>query len=344
MKKPAIDTPSRILFVMPTWVGDAVLATPLIEAVHEHRPEARKDVLIKPYLRGLLDDAPWRGRLLEWPGKGGFGGLRSVVAEERYDWGILLPNSFRPAFLLWAARVRRRVGYARNGRGPLLTDRLPFPSSSKRPFRMVDFYGALGDTLGVSNTRRPMRLYVRDEIREKADRLLHERGFDGARPLIGVNPGAKYGSSKLWPARHFAETADAVCKDSGGSVVILAGPGEDTLAGEIMSLMRCDAITLPSSAVDLEMLKGVVSRLDLLISNDTGPRHIAAAFGVPSVTVFGPTHTTWGDSGFERSVDIAIKVDCGPCMERTCPLGHHRCMVDLEPDRVIAAGRSLLDL
>ncbi|MHC4414304.1 MAG: lipopolysaccharide heptosyltransferase II [Planctomycetota bacterium] len=336
--------PSSLLIAMPTWVGDAVLATTLIEAMHEHYPEARKDFLVKPYLRGLLDDAPWLGHVFEWSGKRGFWSLRLALARSRHDWGILLSNSLRPALLMWMARVPRRVGYVRNGRGPLLTDRLAFPDTQKQtvPFRMVDFYARIGGALGLPNAQRGMRLYVGERVREQADRLFEARGLTGGMPVIGLNPGAKYGSSKLWPTGYFARTADALIGEFDAQVVLLAGPGEDELAGEIRRAMERPAVVLPSSEVNLEMLKALTMKLDLMITNDTGPRHIAAAFGTPTVTVFGPTHTRWGDTASESAVDLALEVDCGPCMQRTCPLKHHKCMVDLKPDAVISAAVTLL--
>ncbi len=330
---------------MPTWVGDAVLATPLIEALHERYPDARKDFVIKPYLRGLLDDAPWLGDVFEMARGRAFWSLRTRLARERYDWGILLPNSLRPALLLFMAGVTRRIGYARNGRSPLLTDRLRFPETKGRtvPFRMVDFYGEIGTTLGLGSPgRTALRLYVRDEIRERAGRLLHDSGVTGSGPIVGLNPGAKYGSSKLWPVESFARTGDALATKLQAQIIVMAGPGEDGLAADIVARMNAHAVAIASKSVDLEMLKGVLSKLDLLVTNDTGPRHIAAALGVPTVALFGPTHTLWGNSGFENAIDLSIEVDCGPCMQRTCPLGHHKCMTGLEPAAAITAATSLL--
>ncbi len=336
-------SPASILVVMPTWVGDAALATPLIEALHERHPDVPKDFVIKPYLRGLLNDAPWLGRVYETSSGAGFWSLRAALARKRYDWGILLPNSLRPAILLRLAGVRRRIGYARNGRGPLLTDRLVFPDTRGRtvPFRMVDFYGAIGTALGLPDGRG-LKLYVRDEIRAAAGRLLRDNGVTGSGPVIGLNPGAKYGSSKLWPVEAFAQTGDALATKHAAQIVVMAGPGEDPLAAEIAGRMSAHAVVIPSAGVDIEMLKGVVNRLDLLVTHDTGPRHIAAAFGIPTVALFGPTHTLWGNSGFDKSVDLSIEVDCGPCMQRTCPLQHHKCMTGLEPAAAIAAAESLL--
>ena len=338
--------PASVLVVMPTWVGDAALATPLIEALHEQYPDARKDFVIKPYLRGLLDDAPWLGGVFEMTRGPAFWSLRAKLARRRYDWGILLPNSLRPAILLFMAGVARRIGYARNGRSPLLTDRLRFPDTSGQtvPFRMVDFYGAIGTRLGLELPEGAgLRLYVRDEIRERASRLLRDNGVTGSAPIVGLNPGAKYGSSKLWPVESFAQTGDALAAKLEAQIVVMAGPGEDELAAEIVARMTAHAVAIASASVDLEMLKGVLSRLDLLVTNDTGPRHIAAALGVPTVALFGPTHTLWGDSGFEKAVDLSIEVDCGPCMQRTCPLGHHKCMKDLEPAAAITAAVRLLE-
>ncbi len=328
---------------MPTWVGDAALATPLIEALHERYPDARKDFVIKPYLHGLLDDAPWLGNVFEMARGKAFWSLRKELSRGRYDWGILLPNSMRPALLLFLAGVKRRIGYARNGRSPLLTDRLRFPDTKGRtvPFRMVDFYGALGTAVGLPD-RTGLKLYVRDEIREHAGRLLRDNGVTGSAPVVGLNPGAKYGSSKLWPVEAFAETGDALATRLNAQIIVMAGPGEDELAAEIVGRMTAHAVAIPSASVNLEMLKGVVSRLTLMVTNDTGPRHIAAAFGVPTVGLFGPTRTLWGDSGFKKAVDLSIEVDCGPCMQRTCPLHHHKCMNDLKPAAAVAAAESLL--
>ena len=327
----------NVLVVMPTWVGDAVMATPLLEAVA--RVAGKIDLLIKRPLRGLLDGAPWLGRTIEWQKSDGTWPLSRRLRGEKYDAGILLPNSFRPAMLLWLVGVRRRIGYARNGRGILLTDRLPFPK--QRPFRMVDFYGAIGERLALRDTRGAMRLYVEDHARAKAEALFVGAGLTEGR-IIGLNPGAKYGSSKLWPAAHFAQVGDALAEHSGTRIVVLAGPGEDALARDIIGQMRHPAFTFPSDQVDLATLKAVISRLDLMVSNDTGPRHIAAALGVATVTVFGPTHRAWGDSGFARSAELSLDVDCGPCMQRTCPLGHHKCMRDLKPTDVISAAERLL--
>lgn len=332
--------PEKILFVMPRWVGDAVMATPLLEAVHRTWPESVKHLLLKRYLSGLLGDAPWNDGEVVIESDSSFWSLRRRLARERYDLGILLPNSLRPALLLWAARVRRRVGYRRNGRAPLLTDGLPFPK--ERPFRMVDFYGRLGEPLGLDDARGALRLYVSGADRQAAAGLLRRHGLDPDTRLVGLNPGAKYGSSKLWPTEHFATAADTVIDRTGSSIVVLAGPGEDALAADIAARMSGPTTVLPSEDVDLVMLKAVLSHLHLLISNDTGPRHMAAAVGVPAVTVFGPTHAKWGENENSAGIDVSIAVDCGPCMQRTCPEGHHRCMTDLAPDRVAEAAVQLL--
>jgi len=321
------------------------MATPLIEALHRAWPGATIDLLLKRYLKGLLAGAPWLGREIILDDGSTFRSLRRALAKDRYDLGVLLPNSFRPALLLAAARVRRRIGYRRNGRAVLLTDGLRFPS--ERPFRMIDFYGAIGDRLGVPGARGPLRLHATEAEHASAGELLARHGLDAAQPIIGVNPGAKYGSSKLWPPTHFAQAADEIARNAGGGggvqVALLAGPGEDDLARDIAARMTAPAIALPSSEVDLVMLKAVLSHLALLISNDTGPRHMAAAFGVPTVTIFGPTHVKWGENEHSRGIDVSIPVECGPCMQRMCPLGHHRCMTDLSPAMVVEAALRLLD-
>ena len=336
----SIPAPSRVLVVMPRWVGDAVMATPLIDAVHEQWPEASIDLLMKRYLRGLFNDEPWLNDTLEIGGESSFRSLRADIARRRYDLAFLLPNSFRPAILTALGRVRRRVGYRRNGRAPLLTHGLPFPTT--RPFRMVEFYGALGARVGIDGTDRPMRLHVSDDRRKAAAALLAHHGVSSDRTIVAINPGAKYGSSKLWPTRHFAAAADQVAETTDANIILLAGPGEDELAEEIRAQMAASATHLPAAEVDLSMLAAVLTHTDLLLTNDTGPRHMGRAVGVPTVTVYGPTHATWGESDHHAGVDCLIPVECGPCMERTCPLGHHQCMTELPPDRVAEAAIELL--
>lgn len=335
-----ITPPEKILIVMPRWVGDAVMATPLIEAMHEAWPDAAIDLLMKRFMRGLFKDSPWAGNVLELSGDTSFWSLRAELARSRYDMAVLLPNSLRPALLIWLGRAKQRIGYRRNGRSLLLTHGLPFPK--QRPFRMVDFYGRLGQKLGLENTNRPMRLYVSDADCMAAADLLSRHDIDLGRSIVGINPGAKYGSSKLWPTYHFATVANTIAERQGAQIALLAGPGEDDLARDIAKEMTARSVALPSSEVDLAMLKAVLTHLDLLISNDTGPRHMAAALDVPAVTVYGPTHARWGETDFPLGTDCWIDIDCGPCMQRTCPLGHHRCMTDLEPDRVIEAAIMLL--
>jgi len=340
MSSSAAPSRPRILIVLPRWVGDAVMATPLIEALHRAWPAATIDLLLKRYLTGLLAGAPWLGREIIVDDGASFWSLRRALAKPRYDLGVLLPNSFRPALLLAAARVKRRIGYRRNGRAFLLTDGLPFPR--QRPFRMIDFYGAIGDRLGVLGARGPLILHASTDQRVAAADLLTSHGLDLARPIVGLNPGAKYGSSKLWPAAHFAVAADALADRTAAQIALLAGPGEDGLAADIASHMTAPAIALPSGEVDLVMLKAVLTHLALLISNDTGPRHMAAALGVPTVTIYGPTHAKWGENEHSAGIDVSIPVDCGPCMQRTCPLGHHRCMTYLSPAMVVDAALKVL--
>lgn len=327
---------------MPTWVGDATLATPLLAAIRARHPDAVIDLLLKPHLVGLLRQAPYVSALLVLTKDRSPARLARRIAAGGYDWGLLLSNSFRPALLMWLGRVRRRVGYARNARGPLLTDRLSVPRPRGAPYRMVDYYGALGAPLGLTCLPTCLTLNVTPEQQHEAAALFDAFDLDGAGPVVGLNPGASFGDAKRWPAAHFAAAADALVRAEDARIVVLAGPGEDELARSIVAQMTAHAVALPSTRVGLDTLKGVIQRLDLLISNDTGPRHFAAALDVPVITLFGPTHRTWGDCGYPKMAELTLDLECGPCMARVCPLKHHKCMTDLQPATVVAAAVDLL--
>jgi heptosyltransferase-2 len=160
--------------------------------------------------------------------------------------------------------------------------------------------------------------------------------------VVGLNPGAAFGSAKFWPADHFARLARMLAQRLGCGVLVLCGPAERETARRVADDSRSPhAFSLADSPLSLGLTKALVRRLDLLVTTDSGPRHFAAAFGRPVVTLFGPTHVGWTETYYERAVHLQKPVPCGPCQLRTCPLDH-RCMRDLTPDEVFAAADRLL--
>ncbi len=341
--------PKRILIVLPNWIGDVVLATPALAAIRARHAAARIVFLARRYVADVVRHSGWMDEVLFWPQRSAdAGGPRSTWAllrrlrRERFDLAVLLPNSFRSALAAWLGGARRRIGYARDGRGALLTDRLSQPTVNGRRLAvsMLDSYAALAAAAGCREVgRRPTLAVGPDDEAALAARLGPP---DPTRPLVMVNPGGAYGTAKLWSAERFAAVGDALAREFGARVVMSGTPAERPIA---QTIARC-AQERPTLCFDPPLgigpLKALARRADLLVTNDTGPRHFAVAFGVPVVTVFGPTDPAWTESGFELERKVMLALDCMPCQQKVCPLGHTNCMVQLETERVLEAARDLL--
>ena len=343
--------PQRILVVQPSWVGDAAMATPALRALRERFPAARISYLIKRYVKPMYTGMPWADRLITYrtgkttkkAGRTQFLGLAAKLRRRRFDMAILLPGSFKAALVCKIARIPRIVGYDRDGRGFLLTDKLlPTKENGKYvPSPIIKYYLGLASYLGAPGRDLTMSLFVTDAERRDADDVLARAGAPERRPWILLNPGAQFGASKLWLPEYFAEVANTLAKRHDATILISSAPKERWIVDEIAKHLEMPAIDLGRAGLSLGSLKEIVRRCDLMITNDTGPRHIAAAFDVPVVTIFGPTHPEWTDIYFAKERVCQIKVHCGPCQLKTCPLDH-RCMTRLTPAMVLAAAEELL--
>jgi heptosyltransferase-2 len=186
-----------------------------------------------------------------------------------------------------------------------------------------------------------MELFTTAHDEELADRIWSTTGLDTLRTVYCLNPGAAYGSAKLWPAEHFAALARRLADDSSAGVMVLCGPSERALATQIVALADCERVhSLADAQVSIGLTKACIRRSSLVVSTDSGPRHIAAAFQRPVVALFGPTHQAWTDTFYDREIRLQRQVECGPCQLRHCPLDH-RCMKELRVDEVLAAVQML---
>jgi heptosyltransferase-2 len=285
-------------------------------------------------------------------GKGQFFELAARLRAGKFDMAILLPNSFRSALICKMAKTPRIVGYERDGRGFLLTDKLlPVKDKGKFvPVPIVKYYMGLAHYLGSPQRDLTLKLFVTAYERRKAedilrrcgmDRGIHRPGSNGSGPLILINPGAQYGAAKCWLPEYFGQLADRFIRELGATVMLSGTPKERPILEAISQSMRHAAVDLTSKGIALGALKEITRRCDLVVSNDTGPRHIAAAFDVPVLTIFGPTHPQWTEIYFPKERKVAVKVFCGPCQKKTCPLDH-RCMTRLTPEMVYRAAVGLL--
>jgi heptosyltransferase-2 len=356
-----MSTPNKILIVQPSWVGDAVMATPMLRAIRLLYPKAHIAYLMRRYVKQMYTGMPWVDQLITYrtgktkskQGKGLFD-LAARLRTGKFDTAILLPNSFKSALICKMAGIDRVIGYERDGRGFLLTDKLlPVKDKGKFvPSPMLKYYLGLANYLGSTAKDLKMELFVTDSEKREAGELLAKCGLEvdldrpaahGKPPLVVLNPGAQYGAAKLWRAEYFAEIADKFIDDLGAQVLISAAPKERQIVENIKRYMRHAPIDLSNKGLTLGSLKDVIRRCDLMVTNDTGPRHIAAAFDVPVVTIFGPTHPEWTEIYFAKERKVAVKVFCGPCQKKTCPLDH-RCIIRVTPNMVWDQCMNLLNI
>lgn len=339
----------RIALFVPNWVGDAVMATPAIQAIRSQWPNARIVGVGRSHIGDVLAGSPWFDDFAEVDRSGPFcTRFWSIVRRfrrENIDLAVLFPNSFRTALLARLGGCRQRVGFARYGRSMLLSDRLePVRDASGRlkPAPIVLDYNRLAERAGAVVDDLKLALFTTPADELAADRVWSRAEFQADTRVVCLNPGAAFGASKLWPAEYFARLARRLIDDQDCKILVVCGPAERDLARRIAALSnRTQVHTLADEAVSLGLTKACIRRCHLLISTDSGPRHFAAAFGRPVVALFGPTHIEWTDTFFPREIRLQRKVPCGPCQQRTCSTDH-RCMKELTPEHVYPAALQLL--
>ena len=283
----------RLAIIMPSWVGDTVMATPVLRAIRRARPEAHLTAFVRPGLDDLLAgaDAKWCDAVQAAPFKGGCGLIRTIraVRDSKPDAVLLLPNSLRAAVIARASGAGRRIGYDRDGRGRLLTDRVPLKHSKRTPVSAVTYYAELAETaLGVTIDDRRPELTVTDAERDAARSMLD----DVPRPFVLLNPGANR-ADKRWPAERFAEAANRLHDSHNVAAAVTGSPAETDLVQRVVAGCAGPVFDLTGRGMTLSALKAVAAEAAVLITNDTGPRHIAAAVGTPVVALFGPTDFRW---------------------------------------------------
>ncbi len=334
---------------LPNWVGDICLATPVYRALRAAFPEAHLCAVGLGATLGIVADAPWFDALLPLPSRrelhrpAPFWRAAAAIRRERFDTGYLLTNSLSSAALFWLGRVGERIGYDRDGRGWLLSRRIPVPrpEGSGGVVPIKAYYLNLARAAGVPVSDTRVELFLGDDDRAFAERFYGERGVGAGDLVVGMNPGAAYGAAKCWRADYYAATADYFIRSRGARVVLFSGPGEERIVEEITALMEGEPLTVIGAGVTLKNLKGLIARCDLFIGNDSGPIQYAIAFNLPVVTIFGSTPVEYAATDYSRVRQLSARVECAPCKHRVCPIDHH-CMTRVTPEWVIREAEALL--
>ena len=334
-----IPDPAHILAIAPNWLGDAVMCTPALRAVKRRFPGSTLAVAGQPSICTLLDGLPWIDRLLPLPSLRGLFSLLTAawsVAEDARDLAVVFPHSFRAALLARLARAPRRIGYNRDNRRWLLTD-APEPYRENgviTPVYMAREYLELVVPLGCDDDGLGLELATDPAVRA----AVRER-FAGDGPLVALAPGAAFGPAKRWPAERFAAVADALAAQRGARCVLLTGPNEADTRAAVLAAAKSPLLEFPGGGI--ARLKAVLAEADLLVGNDSGPRHVAIAFGKPVVCIMGPTSPLYTDSPWEKGCLLRVDVDCGPCQKPVCATDH-RCMTRITADAVVEAALPFL--
>lgn len=341
----------RVYVRAPNWVGDLVMATAAFARIRESLPAARITCGLRGFLRPLLAGAPWFDEVVEVPKARGLAGLLGQVRQLRaqnFDLAIVLPNSLETGLVPFLARVPWRLGY-QQGRPFLMNlgrkaERnrgwLPRHGPRRVPTPMPDYYAELLDQIGLTDMDRRPRLFVTDDERARTAAWLQARGVQPGQRLVLLSAGANYGGSKLWEPDRWAAVARHFLTQGQLVPVLLAGPSDQDLVRRIGQMSGALAAVDPVLPVD--SLKALCERAGLIVTVDSGPRHVALAFGVPVVCLLGPNDRRYTDYCLEDQVVIRKDLPCSPCQRKVCPLGHRKCMTEITVAEVLAAAGELL--
>jgi heptosyltransferase-2 len=319
----------NIIVRMPNWIGDLVMATPVLVDLRKAFPDATITAMCRTPLCELLKEERAIDELYCFTKPSNQflrrEDLRNIIAkieDGKHDVGILLTNSFSSAWWFWQGNVKRRIGYAAHLRRLLLTDPVPYVKEHQ-----VVVYKQLLTKLNVPISDTAPRIIVTEKEVREAKELLYQRGYRDGKKIIGINPGAAYGSSKCWPIERYRELASRILKEMDATVVFF---GDASMKGACHGL---PVINL-AGVTNLRELACLIKVCDVFVTNDSGPMHIAAAFGTKLVALFGSTDDRLTGPYGQSEAVINKRVSCSPCFKRECPIDF-KCMNLITVDEVM---------
>lgn len=328
----------HIVIRMPNWLGDAVMATPILQDIKIKWPDAHLTALCQGSVGHLLAGNPFIDEVVFFPRHNPFlwgKEKKKIFANLRsrpFDLGILLTNSFSSAWMLWRGQVAKRLGFATDGRKFLLTDPISIPSEKGKE-HLVTTYKRLLLPLGISLSTSSPHLVTSTAEKLKARNLLKSHGIEATRSLVGINPGAAFGSAKCWPPERFRAVAEKLLQKE-TAVLFFGDPTGTPLVNDICKDLPPQAINL-AGKTSLRELIALIETCDVFLTNDSGPMHIAAALKVPLVSLFGSTNEV-ATGPYQHGTILHKHVECSPCYRRTCPIDF-RCMKRIEVEEVLTA-------
>jgi heptosyltransferase II len=331
------QTPTNIIVRMPNWIGDAVMATPILTDLKNHWKDAKLTAMCQHPIGTLLQHNPYVDAIYDFSRPSGWihrlhrMDIVESLQEGKYDLGLLLTNSFSSAWWFVRGNVQNRIGFANGMRNLLLDQAIPFPKNKETQHQVIT-YKALLEPLGISLSDTPPKLYVSDREKEDAHQYLKLLGIDLKKNIVvGINPGAAYGSAKCWPPERFEGITCKLIENPDVYVLYFGDSLGAPLVNDICKNFSERVINL-AGRTTLRELIALIQCCSIFLTNDSGPMHIAAALGIRLVALFGSTNEVKTGPYPEGKV-IHKHVECSPCYKRVCPIDF-RCMKRIQVDEV----------
>ncbi len=328
----------KILVRSTNWVGDTVMMVPSLVALRRAFPHAQITVLANPWVITVLESHPAVDRTMKIDkGTGFFSVLKefsrviSWLRRERFDLAVLFQNAFEAAFLASMGRVRYIVGYETDARGLFLTHKV-VRDRDTRSFHQVEYFLGLMEAMGWPVEDRKPVLYISDEDSKSTSSMLSSLGISENCLVVGLNPGAVFGPAKRWPEDRFAIIGDRAAKGWGAKVLVFGSFSEREIGLRVGNYMQADPVNL-CGRTTLGQAMALIRRCNLFLTNDSGLMHVAAAFQIPMVAIFGPTDPITTGPMSRNARIVRHSIDCSPCLREACPYDH-RCMLSIDPEEV----------
>jgi heptosyltransferase-2 len=323
------------------WVGDAVMTIPALRQLRRVFPDAEITLHTRSWARGIFQDADFIDKILPFESESS--NLKTVVSQAKiwgendFDLAVVLPNSFQSALIAKLGKAKRRIGYATDKRSILLTDALPVPAWKDERHEIFYYLNIIAEIekkffgkTKVWQSDPQFNLTVSEKSKTQAQRFLSENGINLSKKIIAFAAGSTNSRAKRWQTESFARLNDKISAELNANVILIGSPDELDVSLEVAEKSNIKPIILTGKTT-LAEATAILSVCDLLISNDTGPAHIAAALGTKTLVIFGPTNPTTTQPW--NSEIVYKNVECSPCMLRDCPIDH-RCMTRISADEV----------
>ncbi|WP_319408674.1 lipopolysaccharide heptosyltransferase II [uncultured Desulfosarcina sp.] len=350
MTTPRFADVHRILIRSANWVGDAIMSTPALHSVRRNFPNARITLLAKPWVVPVFKNNPDIDEVMVYAtdarhaGLPGLWTLAGDIRKRRFDLAILLQNAFEAALLSFLAGIPQRMGFTTDGRTALLTERI----RTWRPLKqghLIDYYLGLLAGAGLALHGRRLALHISADERTSTRLLLDSLGLGGSRTLVGLNPGATYGTAKRWLPDRFAELGRRLVREVDARIIIFGSAGEAPIGQRIAGEIGAGAVNM-CGRTPLREAMCLIGQCHLFVTNDSGLMHVAAALEVPQAAIIGPTDPVATGPVNRASCLVQVPDACplSPCLEPDCPIIDHRCMTAISVDMVMTQALALLKI